>query len=260
MKDRIDGVLETQPVSGVVALDSATLAALENITVAVSSGEIALDSATLAALESIIVTGTVELGATTLAALETVNAVVSGEVSLDATTLAALENITATVSGTVTVNKGTGWVDPQTDALTNTELRATPLDVNATLDTTGLATDTGQNTGNGYLATLVDLLNNRYTSTKLSAVATLTTSGDTTIITPSAGNAIRMFWFSATQDADDSSAPLVKLSIGGTEYYRFFGAMAHSEQFEGGADETLVVNLSGSANYSVTVHYEEFTP
>ena len=31
--------------------------------------------------------------------------------------------------GTMVANKGTGWVDPQTDALTDTELRATPISV-----------------------------------------------------------------------------------------------------------------------------------
>ena len=44
----------TQPVSGTVALDTATLAALETIT-AIISGAIALDTATLAALETISV-------------------------------------------------------------------------------------------------------------------------------------------------------------------------------------------------------------
>ena len=74
------------------------------------------------------ISGTVELGATTLSALENINATVSGTVSigtdgtvsLSATTLSALENISATVSGTVelgtttlaaletiTVNQGT---------------------------------------------------------------------------------------------------------------------------------------------------------
>jgi hypothetical protein len=74
------------------------------------------------------ISGTVELGATTLSALENINATVSGTVSigtdgtvsLSATTLSALENISATVTGTVelgattlsaletiTVNQGT---------------------------------------------------------------------------------------------------------------------------------------------------------
>ena len=52
-------------------------------------------------------TGTVELGATTLSALENISATVSGTVELGATTLSALENTTVTISGTPTVNIGT---------------------------------------------------------------------------------------------------------------------------------------------------------
>lgn len=68
-------------------------------------GTVALDAATLAALESIsaVVSGTVALDAPTLAALETINAVCSGTVALDATTLAALETINAIVTGAVSV-------------------------------------------------------------------------------------------------------------------------------------------------------------
>ena len=85
-----------------------------------ASGTVELGATTLSALENITVSGTVELGATTLSALETVNATVSGTVALDTATLSALENISATVSGTVelgattlsaletvTVNQGT---------------------------------------------------------------------------------------------------------------------------------------------------------
>lgn len=70
--------------------------------------------------------GTVELGTTTLSALENISATVSGTVELGATTLSALENITvnqgtnpwtvngnvnATITGTGTVTLGTGSAD-----------------------------------------------------------------------------------------------------------------------------------------------------
>lgn len=98
-------------VTGTVALDAPTLAALETINAVVTgsvsvtnfpasvevsndvgnplpvNGTVALDAATLAALE------TIGLDAATLAALETINAVVSGTVALDAASLAALETI-----------------------------------------------------------------------------------------------------------------------------------------------------------------------
>lgn len=83
-----------------VALDGASLAALENITAS-------LDVASLAALENIVVSGQIELGATSLAALEAITATgpltdtqlraAAIAVILDNASLAALENITATL-------------------------------------------------------------------------------------------------------------------------------------------------------------------
>lgn len=55
---------------------------------------VALDSATLSALENVTVGGTVEIGATSLAALE--NVTVGGTVELGSTSLAALESVTTT--------------------------------------------------------------------------------------------------------------------------------------------------------------------
>lgn len=92
VKAAVEGTISAA-VSGTVALDGPTLAALETInavvsgTIAVSGGTIALDAATLAALEAITVSGTV---------------------ALDAPTLAALESITATISGSVEVSNDTG--------------------------------------------------------------------------------------------------------------------------------------------------------
>ncbi len=57
------------------------------------------------------------------------------------------------------VSDGINWV-PMTQpgaaagGLTDTQLRATPVPVEATIDTTGLATDTGQATGNASLSTI----------------------------------------------------------------------------------------------------------
>jgi hypothetical protein len=117
------------PVAGTVALDSASLAALENTSVTGSVsitnlpttqaviGTVELGSTSLAALENTTVivsnlpstqtvSGTVELGTATLNALETITVsvsnlpttqAVSGTVELGATSLAALENTTVTV-------------------------------------------------------------------------------------------------------------------------------------------------------------------
>ena len=103
-------------VSGTVALDTASLTALENINATVS-GTVELGTTSLAALENINATvsgtvsigtdGTVSLSAATLTALENINATVSGTVELGSTTLSALENINATISdggGSITVD------------------------------------------------------------------------------------------------------------------------------------------------------------
>lgn len=140
----VDPVPITFPPGVVVGLDAPTLAALEMISVIVTSmPAVALDAATLAALETInaVVSGTVELGATTLAALETIQAnctqVGTWTVALDAATLAALETINAVVTGTVSISGSVAVTGP----LTDTQLRATPVPISGTVATGGL-TDT----------------------------------------------------------------------------------------------------------------------
>jgi len=88
--------------------------------------------------------GTVELGTTTLAALENISATVSGTVELGATTLSALENIG--VTGTVTVQDGGGsiTVDGSVSATVSgtVELGATTLSAleNTTVTISGTPT------------------------------------------------------------------------------------------------------------------------
>lgn len=90
------------------------------------------------------------------------------------------------------------------------------------------------------------------------AVATVTASGNTTVITPAAGKRLRVYWVYAVPDPDSSDSPLIKVSLGATEIYRAF-AISHAQRFTGAADGTVVVNLSAAnANgVAVTIHYEE---
>lgn len=72
---------------------------------------------------------------------------------------------TAGGGGGSSVDQGTGGLSPWlvTGPLTDAQLRATPIDVNATLDTTGLALETKQDTGNTALAAIqsaVELIDN----------------------------------------------------------------------------------------------------
>jgi hypothetical protein len=140
----------TQAVSGTIALDSATLAALESITATVSGtvnvgnfpatqvvSATDLDIRNLSsAQDSVAVSGTVALDSASLAALETVNANVSGSVSVS--------NFPATqaVSGTVSVNNF-----PATQAVSGT--------VTANLGTlNGAATAANQTTTNNSLSSI----------------------------------------------------------------------------------------------------------
>lgn len=122
----------------VVALDAATLAALEDITATVTATD--LDIRDLAfATDSVDVTGsTVSLDAAALTALEDINATITGPIALDAATLAALEDITATVTATdldirdltattdsVSIGDGTETLAINTDGSINVEFADT---------------------------------------------------------------------------------------------------------------------------------------
>jgi hypothetical protein len=85
---------------------------------------------------------------------------------------------------------------------------------------------------------------------------TVTASGDTTLITPTGSNRIRLHWVYAINDPTSSSATLIKLSLGATELYRVY-ALSKRQLKTGGAGEALVMNLSQAASVAVTIIYEE---
>lgn len=91
----------------------------------------------------------------------------------------------------------------------------------------------------------------------LAATATVTASGNTTVIAaPGVDSAIKFYWVSAVNDPDEATTPLIIFKAsGGTEYYRLY-AVAHWQPFTLPENEGLIVNLSGTASVAVTVHYE----
>lgn len=116
----------------------------------------------------------------------------------------------------------------QNDALTNDELRA--QDINTA--------DSGER---------------EY----IHAVATVTALGDTTVITPTPGKAIRLRWIYAINDPTAASAPLIRVSLGTTEIYRAW-ALSKRQLKTGEVDAPLIVNLTGSTGQvAVTAIYEE---
>jgi hypothetical protein len=125
------------------------------------------------------------------------------------------------------------------------------LVVDTGLDVTNLATELTQ-------AALADSIQNRYGGGKQAVTATVTAAGDTTVLTPPAGERLRVFWASAINDPDQETTPLVTIRLGEVEVYRAY-AVAHWEIFEGGVDAPLVVNLSEPGSIALTAHYHSFT-
>lgn len=119
---------------------------------------------------------------------------------------------------------------PQTDALTDNELRADPVPIEGGTD-----------------------------RERTHVVATVTDAGDTTIHTPAAGMAIRLHWIYAINDPSSASPPLIKVRLGGSELYRAW-ALSKTQVKTGAADAPLVVNLSAEANVAVTALIEEVSP
>lgn len=193
-----------------------------------------------AALEAITVSGTVALDAPTLAALESINALVTNlpaDYPLPDAQVAAL-----TPPTTVTADQGAAGADPwpvdiggatvsvsnlQTDALTDTQLRAT--DVNTA--------DSGER---------------EYTH----VVATVTSVGDTTVHTPASGKAVRLRWIYAINNPTATSAPLIKVKLGATEIYRVW-ALSKRQVVTGAVNAPLVVNLDAGGIVAVTALIEE---
>lgn len=99
---------------------------------------------------------------------------------------------------------------------------------------------------------------NRYSGGKLAKTISTTLVGDTTIHTPAAGKAIRLFWISALNDPDQSVSPKITIKFTGAtnNLYATYG-LAHWEIFTGPVDTPLLVNLDQAGDVAVTIHYQE---
>lgn len=127
----------------------------------------------------------------------------------------------------------------QTDALTNTQLRASLVEVN---DVAGAITPLH---------------------------LTVNTSGETSVVQPSAGNSIRLWWYNIGADPVNSANVVASLRFGssGTDFFKaglsqYGGAAGHSfkagkSYHQGGVDESLYVNLSAAQTVYVNIDYEQ---
>lgn len=96
------------------------------------------------------------------------------------------------------------------------------------------------------------MLGERYPDTFAGTVTALAT----TVITPSAGKSIEVYWVYALTDPDSDTSPLITVSLGTRKVYSGY-AISHTATLLGGINQPVVIELSESATVAVTIHYKE---
>jgi hypothetical protein len=113
--------------------------------------------------------------------------------------------------------------------------------------------------GNGPVATDVTplakevTLQSRNGGGKSAFAGSVTSIGDNTIVTPPAGQSVKVFWV-YTLTNPDSPTTLITVKLGAVPIYTSYG-IAHWEPFVGAPNGPLIINLSAASNVAVTVHY-----
>lgn len=85
---------------------------------------------------------------------------------------------------------------------------------------------------------------------------TVTATGDTTLITPTAGKRIRLQWIYAINDPTASTSTKITIKLGSSVQYVAW-AISKRQQLTGPVDGALIVNLSNLGDVAVTVFYQE---
>jgi hypothetical protein len=101
---------------------------------------------------------------------------------------------------------------------------------------------------------------------------TVAAAEETIVVTPASGKAIRLWWYSVTASANNTSMVVVGLRFGagGTDFFRtslsMHGqGMAHSfraghSYYQGAVNQALIVNLDSAQTIFVNIDYQEVTP
>jgi hypothetical protein len=87
-------------------------------------------------------------------------------------------------------------------------------------------------------------------------VATVTSSGTTTVYTPAAGRRVRLRWIYALNDPGSDAAPLIRVFLGAEEKFRTY-ALSKRQLVTGPVDGALIVELNTAASVAVTAILEE---
>lgn len=255
-----DSITICPPASGILV--SGTVSVTEPVSIDDNGGSVTVDAVDFDVRNLVFATDKVDVSGSNVTVTEpiTVDAIdfdvrnltfiadkidASGSsIALDAATLAALE--------TITVNQGTNpWtvtVNNFPAGLTNTELRASPVSIAGTVDS------------NVLNDTAIHKFKPGVRTTRVFTIATL---GDNTIVTPTVGTRLRVFWVGYSSSENNTAEVLALLKFGtNPNIYGWYlgapGAFSHWEPVEGGLNEPLIVNLSGAQSVQVNVTFEEF--
>lgn len=173
----------------------------------------------------------------------------------------------------------------QKNALTNGELRASPLVVNTGLNQPTTPADTQpvnvQNQISGFATEVKQLPDNHnvtvsnFPASQVVEVSaplpveqdsgeqefihvpfTATNAGDTIVYTPAIGKRIRLRWIYAINDPTASTAPVISVKLGTQEIYRVY-ALSKRQKVTGPINGQLIINLSVPGNVQVTALIEE---
>lgn len=100
-------------------------------------------------------------------------------------------------------------------------------------------------------------LDERYSGGKTAYTTTINFAGTSTLITPTAGKALRVVWVSAVPSPTAGANRVqFKFGAGGAPFYEAY-ALAHWEVFTGGVNVALMMTTETTDAVSVTVHYRE---
>jgi hypothetical protein len=95
----------------------------------------------------------------------------------------------------------------------------------------------------------------RFAGGKIAYAAVVSAAGDTTVVTPTAGQKVRLVWVSFLPRSDNTAGNLVTVKLGTVPKY-IGEALAHWELFDGGLGEALTVNLANAQPMAVNIHYQ----
>lgn len=90
----------------------------------------------------------------------------------------------------------------------------------------------------------------------LRVATSVTTAGDTTLVTPAAGKRIRLQWVYAINDPTALISTKLTVKLGTAVQYVAW-AISKRQQLTGAVDAPLVINLSAAGDVAVTVFYQE---